>query len=620
MNRPHDLLSKYQRKELVGSLKKGVASLLIILLFVLSGLYVFINMTVNEHSRQQREVDELIVVVDGLQENWLQLLLVEEGDVLVVPSLASAQLHQMMVSEYEFLLGATGDLGLSFSDSLSLLNKLFQQESPYPSTAEDKHLIYAALESLKEAKNALVRINVEVATQQKSFIEQLMWWSLACFFLILLVVIAMATDFIRQLQSGLAGVYYILDHHKHGHALIQPPRKFVDELTDLSHALDIELVSKKNTLNEVSLDLSIAEVAFSKIDGAFFIIDFDGNVAWLSAGAERLWEENRETFESVLGIDSGLDSPKGERVLDSLLLTKSELPLVLFDGMYSLEIDCLAFEVEGESEESEQGFVLSVKPKSEQAEFQVLHHSLKLMEQDIWNAPVRVLRSNSPYEGFARSLEAVRQNVEALFEQVDNVYIGTKSFEKVTKLQQIASLIDVKNNHNITGNNDVIVAAESSKVTEAELNDIAWLSEQIRDSLILGYELVLQRLSLVEKDLSSDSLLLVDVDRCLNEVRSGVLSSLSAADGESEKVRRRFAIDLEHDISQVQQQFENMRSVLDSTLSLLGADRSVGLIRLDKARESVSEMIDKIHELTTKMPVNALENNISKQPSDHDDL
>jgi len=152
----------------------------------------------------------------------------------------------------------------------------------------------------------------------------------------------------------------------------------------------------------------------------------------------------------------------------------------------------------------------------------------------------------------------------------------------------------------VLGSNLVIIDGASSEGFQVELNDMAWLSEQVRDSLILGYELVLQRLALVEKDLSSDVFLLDDVDRFLNEVRIGVLASLSATEGESERVRRRFAVDLEHDISKVQGQIEGMRSMADSTLSLLQSDRSVGVARLDRARDSINEIVERIHELMAK--------------------
>lgn len=242
------------------------------------------------------------------------------------------------------------------------------------------------------------------------------------------------------------------------------------------------------------------------------------------------------------------------------------------------------------------------------AEFNILHHSLKLIEQDVWNAPIRLSRQDSPYAGFAKSLESMRRKVVMIFDALSASSMQTHSLEKITKLQQIASLIDEKTDHNEQSANDLVVVNEAPfEVFNVELNDMALLSEQVRDSLILGYELVLQRLALVEKDLSSDVFLLGDVDRCLNEVRAGVLASLAASEGESEKVRHRFAVDIEHDISKVQEQIEGMKSMAASTLSLLESDRSVGVARLDRARESINEMLERIHGLISKTAPNILD-------------
>ncbi|MGB7391540.1 MAG: hypothetical protein WA920_10310, partial [Marinomonas sp.] len=92
-------------------------------------------------------------------------------------------------------------------------------------------------------------------------------------------------------------------------------------------------------------------------------------------------------------------------------------------------------------------------------------------------------------------------------------------------------------------------------------------------------------------------LLLNDVDRCLNEVRAGVLASLSATEDSSEQIRQRFSIDLEHDISSVQQQIFAMQEGVSLTLSLLESDHSIGAARLERAKQSVNEIQDRIDNL-----------------------
>ncbi|MEO9273551.1 hypothetical protein ABFY09_01725 [Marinomonas sp. 5E14-1] len=625
MSTPYTLSSKYPRKELVGRLQKNIVSFIFIALLALSGLYFHIDMKLNEQNNQQKEIYAFLDVTYSAKEYWYELLLSEENGFVAEVGSSSEQLQQILISEYDSIEQGVLDFGLysavDVSGSLALLDELnLENQADFLLTQENKASIYEALAVLEELNNALLKVHLESGYQQKVFMEQLIWWMVAAFVLLALVAILSATDFVRQLRSGFAGVHCTLDHHKHGHAAIYPPRNLVDELTDLSHVIDNELVSKSYDLNDKEEYLSIVDAALSKVNDAFFITNKEGDITWLSAGAEGLWFKNITLFESVLGIDSGLDEAVGERVLDSILMQDEDLTLKLSDGMYGLKVQRLELEMDSESEKSNQSCIISIQPKSELSELQVLHHSLKLMEQDVWDVPVRVLRAESPYMTFSQSLEVVRQNVTTLFDSVENVCLHTKPFGKITKLQQIASLIDEKSNHNVMSNNDVVVTAEPSDKVEVGLNEIAWLSGQIRDSLILGYELVLQRLALVEKDLSSDAFLLADVDRCLNEVRSGVLYSLSATEGESEKVRRRFSVDLEHDISKVQNQIEGMKATLDSTLSLLGTDRSVGLARLDRARESVNEIIEKLHELITKMPANALEDESYRLSNDYDDL
>ena len=413
----------------------------------------------------------------------------------------------------------------------------------------------------------------------------------------------------------------------------------IDKLTELQRGaqyFDLKAQDKK---------LELITLALSKVEDPFFVIDREGDIAWLSAGAERLWRDNTAILESTFQIDAGLDSPIGESVSDVLLTSKESVDLKLSDGVYALVVHRFESEnVEGASDCIQ--YLVSLSLKSELAELQVLHNSLKLMAQDVWDIPVRLLRMDSPYASFAVSLEIIRRRVVDLLEVTSSAADQTNTFEKITKLQQIASLIDKETNNNS------LVASEADCSTDSllshseddsqkvasqeiapnsevnsleiegiqiELNDMAWLSEQVRDSLILGYELVLQRLSLVEKDLSSDVFLLADVDRCLNEVRAGVLTSLSATEGEAENIRRRFAVDLEHDISLVQNQMEGMKTMAASTLSLLEADRSVGVARLDRARESINEIVEKIHGLMAKTAsFDTPENKLIEQSRDND--
>jgi hypothetical protein len=608
------------RKELINGLQKGVVALLFVLLLAFAGMYMLMSVNLEKQNAQQEKLSELLGLVHSAEEHWLEWLLV--GDRLIysdsnsskAPS--SSHLHQMLVSEYRLMKGHLSDFeftaGVDVSGSLALLDSLALRElDVLPLTDKERRSAYSSFEYLEALDDELLQISVSLDYERKIFVERLIWVPVAIFLILAAIVIMLAARFGRQLRSGFLSLHHILDHRKHGHTSVLPPRKIIDELTDLSHLVDNELASRDFDLDQQNESLSLIEKALSQVSEPFFVTNFQGDITWLSAGAERLWFRNTPLFESLFGIDSGLDDPTGERIADSILLSDQELKLNLSDGVYWLRVHHFASEPDDGS--SGLHCIISIQTKAEFAEFEVLHHSLKLLEQDVWDAPIRLSRLESPYAGFAKSLESVRKKVVMLFDVLNSSSMQTHSLEKITKLQQIASLIDEKTDHNESSLNDVVVIDETplqelQEELQVELNDMAWLSEQVRDSLILGYELVLQRLALVEKDLSSDVFLLGDVDRCLNEVRAGVLASLAATEGESEKIRRRFAVDIEHDISKVQDQIEGMKSMAASTLSLLESDRSVGVARLDRARESVNEMIERIHSLMSKTVDNISEN------------
>ncbi|MGJ8646137.1 MAG: hypothetical protein ACSHXJ_04515 [Marinomonas colpomeniae] len=597
MNIPHPPSSSVPRKELTQSLQKGVVALLFILVLAFVGLYMLISMNLEKQNLQKEELSELIGVVHDAEEHWLGWLLIEEKNLYNDTVSTPTYYHHVLVSEYGLIEQKLDGFDVLFDISrpLALLELLGQRELDIYSLAREEretiHLLFSILENLE---NDLVKIGVDLDYERQLFIDQLVWAPVVVLLLLALMIIVMTIKFSRQLSSGFSSLHYILDHHKHGHALLVPSRKVADEFTDLVHFMDNELASRNFDLKQKDESFDLIEKSLTKVSEPFFIANNEGDIVWMSAGAERLWFKNTELFETMFGIDSGLDDPIGERIIESFFTHDEELTLKLSDGVYCLQVHRLALELESESGNLE--CFISIKLKSEVAELQILHHSLKLMGQDVWDVPIRMLRSESPYESFAVSLEVVRRRVIELFGLINESNEQTPIFEKITKLQQIASLIDEKPNQNGALSSNVVIAPESSG-DDVELNEVICLSEQIRDSLLLGYELVLQRLALIEKDLSSDVFLLENVERCLNEVRAGVLSSLSAAEGQSDKVRRRFSIDIEHDISKVQNQIEGMRSMAASTLTLLESDRSVGLSRLNRASSSIDEIVEKVHKL-----------------------
>lgn len=606
MNTPHSPFGA-PRKELINRLQKGVVALLFMLLLAFSGMYVAINMSLEQQRQEQAKLDELLVLTHSAKENWLQWLLFGKDVDINSSAINTSDFSQTLLSEYRLIESRLSSFpliaGENVSDSFILLDEMAQKESGGMLLAESERIAaYASIVQLKVLSEKLQQISVGLDYKHQLFSERLMLGCIAAFIVLMATLLMLSVRFAAQLRTGFSSLQAVLDHYKHSHAHVLAPRNVVDELTDIGHFIDNELASRDFDIRQSQEAINLVEKAFGRIDEAFFITNHEGDVSWLSAGAERLWYKNTSVFESIFGIDPGLDDPIGERIADSILLSEGVVILSLSDGMYQLNVE--RFASEGDEEAVNLQRFISIKAKSEIAELEVLHHSLKLMSHDVWDAPIRPLRSSSPYASFAKSLELTRQNVISAFNALNTLPTQTKSVEKVTKLQQIASLIDVKTNHNEASGNDVALVDDSPAETfQDELGDVVWLSEQIRDSLILGYELVLQRLALVEKDLSSDVFLLAEVERWLNEVRAGVLTSLAATEGESEGIRHRFAVDLQHDISNVQSQIEGMKSMTSSTLTLLESDRSVGIARLDKARVSVNEVLERLHSLMGKATI-----------------
>ncbi|WP_111639195.1 hypothetical protein [Marinomonas shanghaiensis] len=613
------------RKELINALQKGLVIVLFAMLLAFAGMYFLVNSNLERQDIQQGKLSELLGLVHSAEEHWLQWLLVEDRqtyDLEEDSHFSASYLHQRLVSEYGLIeLNLTRFdtmLEADLSSSIALLDGLSQKELDTSSlTDEERRAVYRSFETLESISDGLLQIRVNVEYERQAFSQTLIWIHIALFVVIAAIILFLCTRFARQLRSGLSALHYVVDHRKRGHVSAHPPRNVIDEFTDLGHLVDNELASRDFDISQQSENLNLIEKALAEVDEPFLVTNERGDIAWLSAGAERLWFRNTSLFESLFGIDAGLDDPTGERIADSILLSDEALKLNLSDGVYWLSVSSFLSDQPVETENLQR--FISIRSKSDTAELEILHHSLKLLEQDVWSVPIRVLRQESPYAGFATSLEIIRRKVMTLFDFLNAALMRTNPIVKITKLQQIASLIDEKTDHNEASVNELVPMTHSSfEGMQVELNTMAWLSGQVRDSFILGYELVLQRLALVEKDLSSDVFLLGEVERYLNEVRAGVLNSLAATEGESESVRRRFAVDIEHDISQVQEQIEGMKSMAASTLSLLESDRSVGVARLERARESVSEMIDRIHDLMAKMPADVsvdAEENVSAQKS-----
>lgn len=602
------------RKKLTDRIQKSVLLLLMVLLAVSFGLYKLIEHGFDARHTRQGVLLELQNRVKSVESHWLEWLLLESGTptqienkVLSTPK----SLLSSLSSEYTYIdsqLGSYHKLyhlpeSVSVKSSLEVLKTLSMDlGNSYTLSAADKALILTSLRQTKSLYTELVKMEVGLDYEHHQFLVRYSAW--VPFFVMAmvgLIIVFLSTLLTRQIQSGFHYLHRILEHHKYRGMAFEPPRHTQDEFSDVGHLLDLELSSKNYDIAHLEKQLNLVGQALSLVDHPFVVVNSDGDIEWVSQGFESLWERHSQEFDSLLGIDVGLDSPIGERLSESVLLSDSDIKLTLGGDVYSLVVHPL--ESSSEYQEGLQALVKIVL-KSDATELEILRNSLQLMKQDVWNLPVRVLRKESVYREFSLALESIRLQVMSLLEEAENYSQNTNMYGKITKLQQIKSLFQstIKNNKL-----DEMKLVSVSQNVDNEglvegLENVSLLSEKVRDSFLVGYESTLQRLELVKKDISSDVMLLEEVSRCLNEVRAGVLSSLAQAQGEDDDIRRRFSIDLNHDIDSVQKQISQMQQTAVSTLTLLEADHGNGLARLERAQASIDDMIEQVENLYKRTP------------------
>ncbi|TBR43174.1 hypothetical protein CBF23_005675 [Marinomonas agarivorans] len=90
------------------------------------------------------------------------------------------------------------------------------------------------------------------------------------------------------------------------------------------------------------------------------------------------------------------------------------------------------------------GYELKLVAESEKLEYEALSKSVALLGQDVWDAPIRILRTDSQVGVLAAELEAIRVKVQHFFEKINSLSEAS-SLVQVKKLQHILTLLqDIK--------------------------------------------------------------------------------------------------------------------------------------------------------------------------------
>lgn len=618
MKKPHSPLSQ-PRTQLVSTVQKGFFCIVLLLIISAFGLYKFMDVGSDQRSSHNNDLLSLENRLHHAEIDWLEWLSISDSQVSPPQNAHSVEeIHNALMNEYSEINLQLSVLkkddyqlsDLNVDDVLSFLKKLEKKvKENVPISAQERSSIYDIIKKNNRIDIKLMEVEVSEDFNDAVFNHKITWLLFAVFSGLSIVVILFGYYFVRRLSKGLSHLQLVLERHKQGGLTQDANYHRIDEFTDIGRLVDNELSAREFDRQAAQDCLDVIQLAIGQLNAPFLIAKHNGDVVWVSQGLMTLWKNNIDKFEAYFEIDDGLDSPLGEQLSSRVLLGLNEARLLLIEGNYVIHIQRIG-DVKMNLEEGQQEvsdyYLMTLTSLSDMAEIEVIRKSAALMRQDVWSLPIRILREDSPFSAFSRDLEGVRQRVQSLIECAQEKQNLADDKVKITKLQQIETLLNKEINDNHSYDEDVLVVPKevvhplSDVQLLDELGSMSYLSEQIHDSVLVGYELLLQRLTMVEKDIAGDAMLLDEVYRCLNEVRAGVLSSLAATDGESETVRRRFSMDLNHDIDTVQRHIESIKEMVDSTLSLLAADRSVGLARLERAKQSVVELGERIHVLLDK--------------------
>lgn len=608
MNKQHSPFS-LPRKELLSALQRSLFIIFLLLFFGAFALYKLMDLNLEERSHHENELAVLESKLDESEMSWLQWLLVNEREDKTSKAMVSGEeWHNNLINEYSEIERILQNLNSqlpnsassSVKDMLVFVQSLEEQvEQNKPLTRQQRLHIYEIIEETNKIDIKLNELEESHSYKRMVSEDDLVWAPFVVLGFIAFVLVLVGMHLAKRLSRGLAHLHYVIEKHKHGGITIEQSYHKVDEFTDLGRLFDNELSSREFDRQKAQVGLQVLQKSVSHLRTPFLIANVSGDVEWLSEGFSELWQSNEAVFESYFCIDKGIGGPLGEQLPDTILQAQDDHRLLLGEGAYRVKVQKI--EDDTDLEKPTFFYLMVLVPVSDVAELEVLRKSLELMRQGGWNIPIRLLREDSPFFPFAHDLEAIRQSVSRLLSFADDMQVSVNHKVKITKLQQIETLLEEKiNDNHFTEKEIVAVPSEPPHHMIDELDSMSFLSEQIHDSVLIGYELLLQRLAMVEKDIANGVIVLSEVDRCLNEVRAGVLSSLSATEGENDLVRHRFSLDLNHDIDGVQKHIESIKIMSDSTLTLLQSDRSVGMARLERAKQSVEELSERISALLEK--------------------
>lgn len=385
---------------------------------------------------------------------------------------------------------------------------------------------------------------------------------------------------LQDRQAALGFFHFQIDRSTSG-GTVSVPSLRNDEFGDFSRYLESYLTGISAELETQKAFSQLYQSAMSSSLSLKLLINERCEILSVSEGMSELWVLESEPLSDFLGVDVNLSNLEGEVISESLISGQSTDPLRI--GKNNYEVRCSEINTCKQG-----GYLVEFVLLESHAELRVLEATLSLMSNDVWDAPIRILDSSSPYYSFSTKLEASRRVVfDFLAHANELVENRDKEYPKITKLQQLSAwLVATLNDNEVRVNEKAESNQQLTSEIEISQQDFLQVREQIENRFEL-YEAYLQQL--VEWQ-ASQSTWVAMVNEGLLDTKEAILNLLSIVHTEpsSASAIEHSVIDLAHDIDTV------LADILESK-------PAPGDLRLEHIKSSESDLMRRLNDVQSRL-------------------
>ncbi|KZM40012.1 hypothetical protein OA92_18300 [Marinomonas sp. SBI22] len=610
-----------RRNNVVTFLTRSVLVLMLWVCLVMSGLFFFITEENNKSMVAEQRVDLMLEQLNELQLEALELFIYSTNiiphDPASVEELSNKEqvLQARVAAELEEMIRIYREIDNFPVIELDLERLLEVQD------VEQKMLIIERFqESLILARSVLHEF--KLLKKQEYLISFQLFQNLVIGFALVTLLGLLFTYALmrKRLLVGLESVLNLVKKFHHKQYSYSPDWHHNDEFRDIFFHL--QQLKESNLVNAhvIERDKSLLEHYFQNIQEPCLALNSDRRYVFCNQLFELIWSEYQVEIESSL---CDLDEPSLELVDIKIAETKNNdnLPsLFRFNGL------AYTFNEEEIFEEGRLiGYLLTFTPVFDELEYEAVTKLVSLMSNDVWNAPVRVMREESKVAALAVQLEKIRLSVTSLINLFDGMTVAEEK-QKVTSLKEVGELV-IMLSESLTDANDKLTKqevtfiedeSESEFESQDELdfeplkgavlelrqkveNSIFFASQLgkkntdslqgLESNLLLGYENLNQSLTIVHKGVEASVNALQDSSDCMSEVKVAVLNAIVNKDESDIELDalQSIAVDLSHDIDTVSQMLQDSLAQEKESLAILESDIESCQERSVKAKNAIQE-------------------------------